>query len=88
MRRRIPIERCIAKKHNGFDSFKFKVDKEPPQEGGKILVTTVQRDECTAMCNQLFDSAFDGQCIARIQSFLPVSLANFALGSLLVPAEV
>ena len=61
--------------------FEFQHEREPPPPGGTVLCTTVARDDCTRMCDALFDNEFDGRCLFRVPRFpSPSELGPFTLG--------
>ena len=46
---------------------KIEVKEERVEKSNVVLVAQVERDECTSMCDQFFDTAFNG----RIASVMP-----------------
>lgn len=68
-------------------NFQFRADREPRPQNGIVLKTSVTIDECTEMCDSLFDSAFDGTCTTRVPDFPTSSeLGSFQLGYITGPS--
>lgn len=54
---------------NTLESFRYDDQQEKRPHGGTVLRTEVVLDECTQMCDSLFDSTFDGCNIAHVPTF-------------------
>ena len=88
VRMRIDLAACAessATAAPGDTNFQFKVDGQAASTGGTVLLTTTLKDECTEMCDALFDAAFDGRCAARIPDFPNID-ASYSFGFVTGPS--
>lgn len=69
----LPVSSSVCFSSNTRTSFAANYDKEQRPYGGTVLRTRVQIDTATALCDAVFDRAFDGMVYYRVPDF-PTSL--------------
>jgi ABC-type iron transport system FetAB ATPase subunit len=80
---------CTRSHTYGATEAGFKCDPSAEQtlHGGVVVVTSVDCDDATSMCNQLFDTQFTGETAVRVPDFPSVpALGEFWVGLIVGPS--